>query len=218
MEKRSSVEKGSRGKTRRSSEKIKIEGLNTKVFDGEVNKGALYQVIRMYEANQRQGTSSTKTRAVVSGGGRKPWAQKHTGRARAGSSRSPLWKGGGTIFGPHPRDYYYTVPQSIRTEALRSSINSKYNEDALLVLNELAVDKPKTKEFKKLLKSLKVTDKALFVLDKINDDLRLASRNLQEVSLKRAEDVNAMDVLKAKKLVVTKPALSVLEKRIAGAK
>lgn len=172
----------------------------------------------MYEANQRQGTSSTKTRAVVSGGGRKPWAQKHTGRARAGSSRSPLWKGGGTIFGPHPRDYYYTVPQNIRTEALRSSINSKYNEDDLLVLNELAVEKPKTKEFKKLLKSLKVTDKALFVLDKIDDNLRLASRNLGEVCLKRAEDVNAIDVLKAKKLVVTKPALLTLEKRITGVK
>lgn len=172
----------------------------------------------MYEANRRQGTSSTKTRAVVSGGGRKPWAQKHTGRARAGSNRSPLWKGGGVVFGPHPRDYCYTLPQNIRREALRSSINSKYNDKDLVVLNEVTVEKPKTKDFKKLLKSLKLKDKALFVLDKIDDNLRLASRNLKEISLKRADDVNAMDVLKARKLVVTKPALSMLEKKIAGGK
>jgi large subunit ribosomal protein L4 len=215
MEKRSSAEKSGRGKTRSSGEKI--EGLNSKIFDGEVNKGALYQVVKMYEANQRQGTSSTKNRAAVSGGGRKPWAQKHTGRARAGSNRSPLWRGGGVVFGPHQRDYSYTVPQYIRREALRASINSKYNEKDLMVLNEIKVEKPKTKEFKKILKSLKLSEKALFVVDKIDDNLRLAARNLEVVSLKRAQDVNAMDVLRAKKLVVTRPALSIIEKKLTGA-
>lgn len=212
------MKKTTETKKHKNKELEKIEGLNQKVFDGEVNKSILYQAIRMYEANQRQGTSSTKTRAVVSGGGRKPWAQKHTGRARAGSIRSPLWKGGGVVFGPHPRDYSYTLPQNIRREALRASINSKYNDKDLVVLDEVAVEKPKTKDFKKLLKSLKLKDKALFVLDKIDNNLRLASRNLKGISLRRADDVNAMDVLKAKKLVVTKPALSILEKKIAGAK
>lgn len=212
------MKKATETKKRKTKELEKIEGLNPKIFDGEVNKGVLYQVIRMYEANQRQGTSSTKTRAVVSGGGRKPWAQKHTGRARAGSNRSPLWRGGGIVFGPHPRDYSYLLPQNIRREALRASINSKYNDKDLVVLDKVTVEKPKTRDFKKLLKSLKLKEKALFVLDKIDDNLKLASRNLKEISLKRAEDVTAMDVLRSKKLVVTRPALSMLEKKLAGAK
>ena len=212
------MKKATETKKQKSKELKKIEGINPAVFDGKVNKAALYQVVKMYEANQRQGTSSTKTRAVVSGGGRKPWAQKHTGRARAGSIRSPLWKGGGTIFGPHPRDYSYTLPQNIKREALRASINSKYNEDDLVVLNEIHIEKPKTKDFKKFLNSIKLKEKALFVLDKIDNNLKLASRNLREIALKRADDLNAMDVLKAKKLVMTKSALSILEKKLAGAK
>jgi len=196
----------------------KIEGLNPGVFDGKVNKAVLYQAVKMYEANQRQGNASTKTRAVVSGGGRKPWAQKHTGRARAGSIRSPLWKGGGTIFGPHPRDYSYTLPQNIRREALRSSLNSKYNEKDIVVLDEVRVDNPKTKEFKKVLDVNKLSEKALFVLDKIDNNLKLASRNLKNVTLKRADDLNALDVLHTKKLVLTKSALLILEKKLSGEK
>jgi len=196
----------------------KIEGLNPGVFDGKVNKAVLYQAVKMYEANQRQGNASTKTRAVVSGGGRKPWAQKHTGRARAGSIRSPLWKGGGTIFGPHPRDYSYTLPQNIRREALRSSLNSKYNEKDIVVLDEVRVDNPKTKEFKKVLDVNKLNEKALFVLDKIDNNLKLASRNLKNVTLKRADDLNALDVLHTKKLVLTKSALLILEKKLSGEK
>lgn len=198
--------------------KEKIEGLNPGVFDGKVNKAVLYQAVKMYEANQRQGNASTKTRAVVSGGGRKPWAQKHTGRARAGSIRSPLWKGGGTIFGPHPRDYSYTLPQNIRREALRSSLNSKYNEKDIVVLDEVRVDNPKTKEFKKVLDVNKLNEKALFVLDKIDNNLKLASRNLKKVTLKRADDLNALDVLHTKKLVLTKSALLILEKKLSGEK
>ena len=199
---------------KKEQKREKIENLNPNIFDGKVNKAVLYQAVKMYEANERQGSASTKTRAVVSGGGRKPWRQKGTGRARAGSIRSPLWRGGGTIFGPHPRDYSYTLPQRVRCEALRSSINSKYNGNDLLVLDELKVEGRKTKEFKKLLDSLKLNEKTLFVVDKIDENARLASRNLKEVLLKRAEDLNAMDVLKVKKLVLTKPALTVIEKRL----
>ena len=186
------------------------------IFDGKVNKAVLYQVITMYQANKRQGTHSTKTREQVSGGGRKPWRQKGTGRARAGSNRSPLWRGGGTIFGPHPRDYSYTVPQKIRIEALKSSLNSKYNDKSLTVVESVTVDKPKTKEFKKLLDSLKIENKVLFVLDKIEADVKLASRNLKGVELKTAQDINALDVLSFDRLVVTKPALSILTKRLVG--
>lgn len=193
---------------------MSVKNLNPKIFDGRVNKAVLYQVVKMYEANKRQGTASSKTRAAVAGGGRKPWRQKGTGRARAGSIRSPLWKGGGVVFGPHPRDYSYGLPQNIRREALRSSLNSKYNEKAILVLDEVKIDRPKTKEFKKILSSLKLNEKALFILDEIDENLKLASRNLKEVSLKRAQDLNALDVLKVKKLVLTKQALLILEKKL----
>lgn len=199
---------------KKEQEKEQPKGLDPNIFNGKVNKAVLYQVIKMYEANKRRGTASTKTRAAVSGGGRKPWRQKGTGRARAGSIRSPLWKGGGVVFGPHPRNYSYSVPQKIRREALRASLNSKYNENAMLVLDELKVDKPKTKEFKKILNSLKLNEKALFVLDKIDDNLKLASRNLKEVALKRADDLNALDVLNFKKLVLTKAALAIIEKKL----
>ncbi len=191
-------------------------GLDPEIFNGEVNKAVLYQVIRMYQANKRQGTADTKTRANVRGGGRKPWKQKGTGRARAGSIRSPLWKGGGTIFGPHPRDYSYNLSKKIRTQALTASLNSKYNSNELLVVDNVAVDKPKTKEFKKILVSLKLNQKSLFVLDKIDDSLKLASRNLREVVLKNADDLNALDVLNVKMLVLTRPALSILMRRIKG--
>ena len=184
-------------------------------FDGKVNKAVLYQAVRMYQANQRQGTADTKTRANVRGGGRKPWRQKGTGRARVGSIRSPLWKGGGTVFGPHPRDYSYVLPQKIRNEALKSSLISKHNDKNLVIVENVTVEKPKTKEFKKILADLKIDQRVLFVLDKIDNNVKMASNNLKGVSLKRAEDINAFDVLNVNKLVVTKPALAVLKKRLA---
>ena len=190
--------------------------LDQKVFDGKVNKAVLYQALRMYQANKRQGNASTKTRANVSGGGRKPWRQKGTGRARVGSIRSPLWKGGGVVFGPHPRDYSYTLPKKIRDEALRASLNAKNNDKRLFVVDSLNLEKPKTKEFKKIVSSLKLNQKALFVSDKFDENLKLASRNLREVGLKRAEDLNALDVLSFNALVLTKPALSILTRRILG--
>lgn len=189
--------------------------LDPKVFDGKVNKNVLYQAVHMYQANRRQGSASTKTRAHVSGGGRKPWKQKGTGRARAGSIRSPLWRGGGVVFGPHPKDYSYSLSQGIRTEALRASLNSKYNAKTLFIVDDLVVEKAKTKEFKKVLFSLKVKEAALFVLDKIDNNLKLASRNIKGVRLKRADDLNAIDVLSFKTLVLTKPALLILTRRIS---
>ena len=216
MKKSQKTRKGAKKVVVKETDAAKVIGLDPQVFDGRVNKAVLYQVVRMYEANMRQGTASTKTRAVVSGGGRKPWKQKGTGRARAGSIRSPLWRGGGTVFGPHPRDYSYSLPQTVRNEALRSSVNSKLNNKSLLIADDIKVGTHKTKEFKKILASLKLDEKALFVLDKIDENLRLSSRNLKEVSLKRAQDVTALDVLKAGKLVLTKESVAALEKRLKG--
>jgi len=189
--------------------------LDPKVFDGKVNKNVLYQAVRMYQANRRQGSASTKTRAHVSGGGRKPWRQKGTGRARIGSIRSPLWKGGGVVFGPHPKDYSYSLSKGIRNEALRASLNAKYNLKTLFIVDDVAIEKTKTKEFKKILSSLKIKERALFVLDKIDNNLKLASRNIKEVGLKRADDLTAIDVISFKTVVLTKPALSILTRRIS---
>jgi len=194
----------------------KVSDINSKVFDGKVNKSVLYHAIKMYQANKRQGSSATKTRAMVSGGGKKPWRQKGTGRARFGSSRNPIWRSGGVAFGPQPRDFSYTVNKKARLEALRSSINSKLNDKELVIVDSITCDSPKTKEFKKVIKSLKIAEKALFVFDKVDTNLRLASRNLKEAAIKTAADLNAMDVVNVGIVVVTKPALDILTKRIQG--
>ena len=146
----------------------KIE-LDKDIFNGKVNEPILHQVIRMYEANQRQGTASTKTRSEVSGGGRKPWKQKGTGRARAGTIRSPLWRGGGIVFGPHPRDYSYQVPKSVKRLALISSLNAKLNDKNMIVIDEIKLDKAKTKEIAAALRNLKAEKKPLLVLEEKNE-------------------------------------------------
>ncbi|MBN2250511.1 MAG: 50S ribosomal protein L4, partial [Candidatus Altiarchaeota archaeon] len=121
--------------------------LNDRVFGAEVNEHILYEVVKMQLACKRQGTASTKTRSDVSGGGRKPWRQKGTGRARAGTSRSPLWRGGGTVFGPHPRDYSYKVPKKVRRAALKSALSMKVKEDKVIILRDFPMDEIKTKRF-----------------------------------------------------------------------
>ena len=120
--------------------------LDSSVFDGDVNLPAIYQAVNAFRANQRKGLAATKTRGEVSGGGKKPWKQKGTGRARVGSTRSPLWRHGGVVFGPHPRNFSYVLPAKIRNLALKSGLNSKLKENNLLVLENLKVEKPKTKE------------------------------------------------------------------------
>lgn len=187
--------------------------LDSKIFTGEVNKKILYQVVIMYNANQRQGNASTKTRGDVSGGGKKPWRQKGTGRARAGSTRSPLWRHGGVVFGPHPRDFHYDLPRKIRRLALLSSINSKLNEKKVLGLESISLDEPKTKKFKAMMNALKLKGESLFVLDTIDDKIMRASRNLEEVSVKNYKDFNTMDVLNCDNLVISKVAIQKLPER-----
>ncbi|MGA2775075.1 MAG: 50S ribosomal protein L4 [Candidatus Omnitrophota bacterium] len=194
--------------------------LNEKVFDGIVNAEAIYQAINSYRANQRKGLAATKTRGEVSGGGKKPWKQKGTGRARVGSIRSPLWRHGGVVFGPHPRDFYFSIPQKIKTLALRSSLNEKLNENNFVVLDDFKLTETKTKEGVRVFDNLKLGFKKtgsskdiILLLDKIEKKEKLALRNIGFLNLNLARDTHAYEVLKHKKLVITKSALTELTKR-----
>ncbi len=188
--------------------------LDEKVFDGKVNKALLHQATLMYMANKRQGTVNTKTRAYVSGGNSKPWRQKGTGRARAGSSRSPLWKKGGIVFGPHPRDYSYQLPQRMKKKALICSLNSRLNDNLVKILEELTVDSGKTKDFLNIIRSLSLENKTLFVCDSPKESVVRSSRNIKNVNLKRPETINALDILLHKNIVITKKALGELTARL----
>jgi large subunit ribosomal protein L4 len=195
--------------------------LNTSVFDGVINSEAMYQAVNAYRANQRKGLAATKTRGEVSGGGKKPWKQKGTGRARVGSTRSPLWRHGGVVFGPHPRDFSYVLPDKIKNVALKSSLNAKLKENNLIVLDELNIDNSKTKEALKLFYNLKVnnkkdkkSDRVLLLLDKAGDKAKLALRNIDFLRFNLASDTNVYEVLTHKKLVITKSALTQLSNRL----
>lgn len=190
--------------------------LDDKIFTGEVNKKVLYQALLMYNANQRSGTASTKTRSNVSGGGKKPWRQKGTGRARAGSTRSPLWRGGGIVFGPHPRDFHYDIPKKIKRLALLSSLNSKFIDERMIGIDSIDIDEPKTKKFKQVLNALKLKGKSLFVLDAIDEKVKRASGNLRDVTVRTYKDFNIMDVLDCDNIVFIKGALEKLSERLTG--
>ena len=192
--------------------------LDPHVFDGEINEDVLYQTVVNYRANQRGGLASTKTRGEVSGGGRKPWRQKGTGRARVGSIRSPLWKGGGVVFGPHNRDYSYNLARKIKLSALKSSLNAKLKENNLFLINEIKIDKPKTKEVVNIFLNLKekigdLNKSTLLLSDKMDRSLRLASGNISFLETNLAKDAFAYQVLKAKKVIITKDGLKQLIER-----
>jgi large subunit ribosomal protein L4 len=157
--------------------KVAEVALNDAVFGAEVNRDVIYEVVRMQMAAKRQGTHDTKERGEISGGGKKPWRQKGTGRARAGTTRSPLWRGGGTVFGPTPRDYSYTVPKKVRKLALISALSMKVKEEKLLVLRDIPLAEVKTKKFKEVLDRFGLK-KVLVVIDRSNEALEKSSRNL----------------------------------------
>lgn len=184
------------------------------VLEGRVNTEVLHQAIVMYQASLRQGNASTKERGYVSGGGKKPFRQKGTGRARAGSSRSPLWHGGGIVFGPHPRDFGYTLPKKIKKVALRESLKAKLSDNNLYCIDDLTGPLAKTKEFVEILKNLKLTGRTLAVLDGSDESITRVSRNIPRLILMRSQDINAYDILKNKNILVTKTALQNLRDRI----
>ncbi len=190
-----------------------LEKINLKdsIFGIEPNAAVLHDAVVMQQASLRQGTHKVKGRAEVSGGGRKPWAQKGTGRARAGSSRSPIWVGGGTTFGPTPRSYAYKLPKKVRRLALKSALSSKVIANELIVLKELTFDAPKTKEMLNLLINLKVEGKVLIVDKDYNDNTILSLRNLPGVKFVTAEGINVYDILYHDKLIITKEAVERIE-------
>ena len=189
--------------------------LDSHVFDGEVRKKTLYQAIVGYRANKRMGLAATKTRGEVSGGGKKPWKQKGTGRARHGSIRSPLWRHGGVVFGPHPRDFSYTMPQSIRSEALRSSLNAKIKSGDLLLVEKVHVMHPKTKEFVGFLDSLKISGgTVLCVIDAISENIKRSTKNIPGLKIMDSGSLNAFEVLNSKKILMSRDSLKNLTKRL----
>jgi large subunit ribosomal protein L4 len=183
------------------------------VFSYPVKEHLIYEAIVNYLANQRQGTASTRTRGEVSGGGRKPWRQKGTGRARAGSVRSPLWRHGGTVFGPKPRDYSYAIPRKARKNALKSALTAKLAENQLLVIDEITIVQPKTKETAAWLRNLKI-DSALIIDSRENENLFRSARNIPGVKAVNDEQLNVYDVLKYRWILISQRAFNSLVERL----
>ncbi|WHY92098.1 50S ribosomal protein L4 [Neobacillus cucumis] len=189
--------------------------LNESVFGIEVNQHVLFEAIVMQRASLRQGTHKVKGRSEVRGGGRKPWRQKGTGRARQGSIRSPQWRGGGTVFGPTPRSYGYKLPKKVRRLAIKSALSSKVVEENILVLENLIFDAPKTKEFKSVLGGLSVEKKALIVTADLDENVALSARNIPGVTVVTADGINVLDVVNHDKLIMTKAAVEKVEEVLA---
>ena len=188
------------------------------LFEAEVNEFVVHEVVVAYLANQRQGTVNTKERSDVRGGGKKPWKQKGTGRARAGTIRSPLWRGGGTVFGPHPRDHRLKVNRKVRRVALKSSLTARAQSGDILVIKAMDMAAPKTSAFATLLKSMEAypRKKALIVLDKADATTIKSARNIAGVRICLADSVNTYDIVWADKIVLTSAALKRMEEVFAS--
>lgn len=190
--------------------------LNENVFGVEVNEAVLHQAVVMQLASQRLGTHATKTRGLVRGGGRKPWKQKGTGRARAGSTRSPIWVGGGVVFGPQPRSYAFRMPRKQRRLALKSALSAKLNEGELVVVDNINFEQPKTKSVIKMLNDFKAAnEKALFITADIIDTVEKSARNIPGVKAIGSIGLNVYDILYHKKVFITKDAVTRIEEVLA---
>jgi large subunit ribosomal protein L4 len=190
------------------NKKVGKARLDEGIFGANVNEALIHEAVMMQRASMRQGTVATKTRGVVRGGGRKPWRQKGTGRARHGSIRSPIWKGGGTVFGPQPRNYSYAFPKKKYRAALRGALTAKYQKGEIILLDQFQVAEPKTKSFVETLKNLGLSKKILIVVDEISKDLELSSRNVQTVRLVSTRALNVYDLISYSRLIVTQQALT----------
>ena len=193
-------------------EKIDEIELNDNLFNAKINKHVVHQIVKRYLASKRRGTASTKNRSEVSGGGKKPWRQKGTGRARAGSIRSPLWVGGGVIFGPENRDYSYPVPRKMRLVALKSVLSDKVRNNNIIILDNLEIKNGKTKEIINIFNNLNLdSDKILIVIDKENELIKRAVSNLEEAMVITANKINTYELINYKKIIITRDALKVIE-------
>lgn len=189
--------------------------LNESIFGVEMNAGLLHQAVLMQLAAQRLGTHATKTRSFVRGGGRKPWKQKGTGRARSGSTRSPLWVGGGTVFGPHPRKYAFSMPRKQRRLAIKCALSDKVKSGDFIVLDSFSFDAPKTKQVVKLLGDFKIDAKTLFITADEAENVEKSARNIQGVKAINTNGLNVFDILNSDKLFITKDAIARIEEVFA---
>ena len=185
--------------------------LNDAIFGIEPNEAVLFDAVIAQRASLRQGNHKVKNRSEVAGGGRKPWRQKGTGRARQGSIRSPQWRGGGIVFSPTPRSYSYKLPKKVRRLALKSALSAKVLEQNFVVLDALNLDAPKTKDFAAILKALEINKKALFVTAELNENVALSARNIPGVTVLTATGINVLDLLGHDKVVFTKDAVNKVE-------
>ncbi|HMK50171.1 MAG TPA: 50S ribosomal protein L4 [Thermodesulfovibrionales bacterium] len=186
--------------------------LNDEVFSVKAKEGVVHSSVVNYLANQRQGTHATKTKGLISGGGKKPYKQKHTGRARAGSSRSPLWRGGGTVFGPEPRDYSYKLPKQMKRLAFMKAFQEKLSSGEIVIIDDLNLDKPRTKDIAAILGTLGLDNKSVLIVtpDK-NNTIMLSARNIPRVAVTKAADMNTYDICAYGTLLITKDALTKIE-------
>lgn len=191
-------------------QKVSQLELNDAVFCAQPNEAVIYDVIKMQLASRRAGDASTKTRSDVRGGGKKPWRQKGTGRARVGTTRSPLWRGGGIVFGPHPRDYSYGMPKKMRKKALIGALSIKLKQDKIVILKDFPMEKISTRDFKSVM-DLFGFKKALFILDQDHTNLQKSSRNIKNIKMVRSEGINVYDILRHEHLVFLEPSLKKIE-------
>ncbi len=185
--------------------------LSDAIFGIEVNNHVMYEAVKNYLANQRQGTQSAKTRADVRGGGRKPWRQKGTGRARQGSIRAPQWKGGGVVFAPKPRDYSYSIPKKVKRLALKSALSSKVQDKEIIVVDKLVLEQPKTKELVKVLKNLNSNKKTLIVIPERDETVVRSAANIPGVKTAYVNTINVYDILNCDSFLITKDAVNKVE-------
>ena len=188
--------------------------LAEEVFGVEIKPYLISEVVKMQLANRRRGTACTKNRSAVRGGGRKPWRQKGTGRARAGTIRSPLWRGGGTVFGPLPRDYSYKVPKKVRKNALKSALSQKLKENKLIIVDSISLESIKTKNFVSLMKNLQVN--SALIIDQDNLNLKLSARNVPKFKVLNPEGLNVYDILLHDYLILTQSSVGEIEKRLSA--
>ena len=197
------------------NQKVSEVELDDRIFGAEINPSLFYDVVRMSLASQRKGSASTKNKSLVRGGGAKPWRQKGTGRARAGSRRSPLWRGGGTIFGPMPRDYSFSLPKKMKHAALKAALSLKRQEGKLILLNDFPLEGFKTRQVLEILKKFNVED-ALIVTDEKRLLLERSARNISQIQILRYEDLNVYDILNHEYLMLLNPALQRLQGVLAS--
>jgi len=200
----------------RESKSVGKAEMPDEIFAAQVRTGLLHEVVRNHLANLRKGNASTKTRGLVRGGGRKPYRQKGSGRARAGSIRSPLWKGGGTVFGPQPRDYSYRIPKKAKWVAMNSALSSKFRDGEISVVDSIEIAEPRTRLVKEFIEGLGIKGSVLIIIPEKNEALELGARNLPGVSVARVSELNVYSVLSHDRLLISKDAVEKMKEAYLG--